>query len=236
MAAHPPVPVPPASPPEPPLRVRLRANVAHSARAMGLVWGSAPAGVVALAFFTIVAAALPPLVAYVGKLIIDAVMAHDSARAVTLVALELGAVVALAGCERLLGLIRQLVGLRLGIDLNVRILEKARAARAAPVRGPRVLRQADPGPARGLDPPAVAHPEQLPGRPPRPDPGRLRRAAGPLLGLDGAGRADRDDPRLRRRGPLLRRGVPAAQLALPRFAPPDLPRVRPRPTTSTPRR
>ena len=125
MAAHPPVPVPPASPPEPPLGVRLRANAAHSARAMALVWRSAPAGVVALAFFTIVAAGLPPLVAYVGKLIIDAVLAHDGVRAVRLVAFELGAVVALAGCERLLALIRQLVGLRLGIDLNVRILEKA---------------------------------------------------------------------------------------------------------------
>jgi ATP-binding cassette, subfamily B, bacterial len=92
---------------------------------MALVWRSAPAGVVALGVITIAAAALPPLVAYVGKLIIDAVLARDGARAVRLVALELGAVVALAGCERLLALIRQLVGLRLGIDLNVRILEKA---------------------------------------------------------------------------------------------------------------
>jgi ATP-binding cassette subfamily B protein len=125
MAAHPPVPVTPASPPEPPLGVRLRANVAHSARAMALVWRSAPAGVVALGVITIAAAALPPLVAYVGKLIIDAVLARDAARAVRLVAFELGAVVTLAGCERLLALIRQLVGLRLGIDLNVRILEKA---------------------------------------------------------------------------------------------------------------
>ena len=48
-----------------------------------------------------------------------------SDRAVRLVALELGAVAAMAGCERVLGLVRQLVGLRLGIDLNVRILEKA---------------------------------------------------------------------------------------------------------------
>src|SRR4051812_43103417 len=113
MAAHPPVPVTPASPPEPPLGVRLRANVAHSARAMALVWRSTPAGVVALGVITIAAAALPPLVAYVGKLIIDAVLARDGARAVRLVAFELGAVVALAGCERLLALIRQLVGLRL---------------------------------------------------------------------------------------------------------------------------
>src|SRR4029079_9661236 len=77
-----------------------------------------------------------PFVAWVGKLIIDAVVAAHAAvpgavrdlalgRAVRLVALELGAVAAMAGCERVLALVRQLVGLRLGIDLNVRILEKA---------------------------------------------------------------------------------------------------------------
>jgi ATP-binding cassette subfamily B protein len=93
--------------------------------------------VVALALFTIVAAALPPSVAYIGKLIIDAVMAAQAAapgsvrdaalsRAVWLVAIELGAVTLMAGCERVLTLVRQVVGLRLGIDLNVRILEKAR--------------------------------------------------------------------------------------------------------------
>ncbi len=102
-----------------------------------MVWRSAPGGVVVLALFTIVASALPPFVAYVGKLIVDAVIAAASAasgsgrelvqsRAVRLVAIELGAIVAMAGCERILALARQLVGLRLGIDLNVRILEKAR--------------------------------------------------------------------------------------------------------------
>ena len=52
-------------------------------------------------------------------------------------ALELGAVAAMAGCERVLGLVRQLVGLRLGIDLNVRILrEGAEARRCATSRTP----------------------------------------------------------------------------------------------------
>jgi ATP-binding cassette subfamily B protein len=129
----------PAQPP-PPLEVglpaRLKASAKHSARALGLVWDSAPGGVIALAVFTVIAAALPPAVAYVGKMIIDAVIAARSAapglvrhaalvRAVRLVGVELGAVVVIAVCERVLGLVRQLVGLRLGIDLNVRILEKA---------------------------------------------------------------------------------------------------------------
>ena len=118
------------------LAARVAASVRHSARALRLVWQSAPGGVVALAVLTVTAAALPPFVAYVGKLIIDAVVAAHAAttgavreaalgRAVRLVALELGAVVAMAACERVLALIRQVVGLRLGIDLNVRILEKA---------------------------------------------------------------------------------------------------------------
>ena len=121
--------------PDVPLRKRLRASVVHSGRALALVWRSAPGGVVALGALTIVAALLPPFVAYVGKLIIDAVMAARAAtpalrevavgHAVRLVLLELGAVVAMAGIERVLGLVRQVIGLRLGIDINVRILEKA---------------------------------------------------------------------------------------------------------------
>jgi len=136
MSGHPVIASPSPPPPPPPLAARIAASARHSARALGLVWRSAPGGVVALAAFTIVAAALPPFVAWIGKLIIDAVVAAHAAvpgsgravaldRAVRLVALELGAVAAMAGCERVLGLVRQLVGLRLGIDLNVRILEKA---------------------------------------------------------------------------------------------------------------
>ncbi len=131
-----PLPTQPPPPPEVGLPARLKASAKHSARALGLVWDSAPGGVIALAVFTVIAAALPPAVAYVGKMIIDAVIAARSAapglvrhaalvRAVRLVGVELGAVVVIAGCERVLGLVRQLVGLRLGIDLNVRILEKA---------------------------------------------------------------------------------------------------------------
>jgi ATP-binding cassette subfamily B protein len=136
MADHPVITAPLQQPPPPPIRARIAASARHSARALGLVWQSAPGGVVALGAFTIVAAALPPFVAWVGKLIIDAVVAAHGAlpgparaaaldRAVRLVALELGVVTAMAGCERVLGLVRQLVGLRLGIDLNIRILEKA---------------------------------------------------------------------------------------------------------------
>ena len=103
------VPPPPTPPPSPqvPLAERLKASATHSARALGLVWRSSPGGVLALAALTVVAAALPPFVAYVGKLIIDAVIAARAAlpglarqaalaHAVRLVGVELAAVVAMA--------------------------------------------------------------------------------------------------------------------------------------------
>jgi ATP-binding cassette subfamily B protein len=118
------------------LRERLRGSVSQSGRTLGLVWRSSPGGTMALGVLTLLAAALPPLVAYVGKLIIDAVMAAHAAapgaardaavaRTVRFVLLELGAVGTIALLERALGLVRQLVGSRLGIDVNVAILEKA---------------------------------------------------------------------------------------------------------------
>jgi ATP-binding cassette subfamily B protein len=118
------------------LRERLRGSVSQSGRTLGLVWRSSPRGTVALGVLTVLAAALPPLVAYVGKLIIDAVLAAHAAapgaardaavaRTVRFVLFELGAVGAIALLERALGLVRQLVGSRLGIDVNVAILEKA---------------------------------------------------------------------------------------------------------------
>jgi ATP-binding cassette subfamily B protein len=126
------------APPAPPAKAaaRLRASFSQSGRTLRLVWRSSPGGTLALGVLTILAAALPPLVAYVGKLIIDAVLAahaaapgaaHDVAvaRTVRLVLLELGAVSGIALLERAVGLVRQLVGSRLGIDVNVAILEKA---------------------------------------------------------------------------------------------------------------
>lgn len=132
MAPRPPAP----DTPPPPLAVRLRASFAQTRAALRLVWRSSPRGTLALAVLTVIAAALPPAVAYVGKWIVDAVVAALAAepgplreeaarRALGFVALELGLVAAAAGAERALGLTRNLVGSRLGADVNVAILEKA---------------------------------------------------------------------------------------------------------------
>ena len=85
---------------------------------------------------TVVAAALPVAIAWVGKLIVDAVVAAQATTDATdrelaynlvirWVIVELGLVIGLGLFERSMELMRQLVGSRLGIDLNVVILEKA---------------------------------------------------------------------------------------------------------------
>ncbi len=116
---------PSTSPPPVGLFARLQASVAQSRQTLGLVWRSSPKGTLGLGGLTVLAASLPPLVAYVGKLIVDAVVARDRARAVHMVVVELAAVGVMALLERSLGLVRQIVGSRLGIDVNVAILEKA---------------------------------------------------------------------------------------------------------------
>ena len=133
----PPHPLPSsAATPTVPLRTRLRASFSQSGRTLGLVWRSSPGGTLALGVLTVLAASLPPLTAYLGKLIIDAVIAAHAAaagaprdvavgRAVRFVLFELAAVGGSALLERALGLVRQNVGSRLGIDVNVAILEKA---------------------------------------------------------------------------------------------------------------
>ncbi|MEO6004632.1 MAG: ABC transporter ATP-binding protein [Opitutus sp.] len=81
-------------------------------------------------------AALPIAIAWVGKLIVDSVVAAHGAAAgparelayshvIQWVLVELGIVIALGLVERCIAVMRQVVGSRLGIDLNVLILEKA---------------------------------------------------------------------------------------------------------------
>jgi hypothetical protein len=92
------------------------------------------------------------------------------------------------------------------------------------VRGLGVLRQADPGPPRGVQPAAVAgQPHLRPG--PEPDlADQLRRAAGAVFAV-GRVAADRCRPaQFHRRDPVLGRGVFAVPLALARHAHADLPR------------
>lgn len=105
--------------------MRLKASLLRSRQTLKLVWRSSRIGTLGLGALTIVSASLPPLIAYVGKLIVDAVVARDATRAVRFVMFELAVVASMALIERSLALVRQLVGARLGIDVNLAILEKA---------------------------------------------------------------------------------------------------------------
>jgi ATP-binding cassette subfamily B protein len=92
-----------------------------------LVWRSSPPQTTALAVFTLVAGLIPLGIAYVGKRIVDGVVAHSRQETLRWVLVELALVVGLAGVTRGLGLVRSVLGARLGIDINVAILEKAQA-------------------------------------------------------------------------------------------------------------
>ncbi|WP_394848301.1 ABC transporter ATP-binding protein/permease [Pendulispora brunnea] len=74
---------------------------------------------------TVMNAVLPLAIAYVGKRIVDAVVAHDAHATWQWVLAELGLVATLAGATQALSLVRRIVGARLGLDINVAILEKA---------------------------------------------------------------------------------------------------------------
>ena len=107
----------------------------YGRRAMGLVWITNRRLTVALAVLTLVAGVLPAAMAYVGALIIDAVLAATRAatetdvinmtRVFTLVAIEALIVAALAGAQRGISLCQALLRAQLGQRVNVMILEKA---------------------------------------------------------------------------------------------------------------
>lgn len=102
----------------------------YSRRALELVWSTSQALTVALAAVTLIAGVLPASVAYVGSLIVDAVVSAmrsggSAARVVELVVLEGALVAAIAGAQRGLSLCQSLLRAQLGQRVNVMILEKA---------------------------------------------------------------------------------------------------------------
>lgn len=108
---------------------------AYSNRALELVWTTSRPLTIAFALLTLIAGALPAAVAYVGALIVDAVVASIQGSAETRAALTNhalwlvageGALVALiAGAQRGLNLCQSLLRAQLGQRVNVMILEKA---------------------------------------------------------------------------------------------------------------
>ncbi len=133
---HPPHSPPSAAKPTPPFWSRAFGSFAHTPRTLGLVWRSTPGGLLIVTLLVVASAALPVATAWVGKLIVDAVvLAHGAAQgpardaALALVwkwvLVELAIMIGLGLVERAMALMRQLVGARVGIDLNLLVMEKA---------------------------------------------------------------------------------------------------------------
>jgi ATP-binding cassette subfamily B protein len=108
-----------------PLLVIVKESARHARRALALVWASSRGLTLALGSLTLFAAAVPPSIAFAGKKIVDAVVAGSRDDTLRWVGIELGLVVLQATFTRSLGLVRSVLGSRLGTDVNVRILERA---------------------------------------------------------------------------------------------------------------
>ena len=123
---HPPVPVAKGSP-EVTWGARLKESLLYTRRTALLVFRTAPTLARLFVGLTLFGAVVPLGIAYVGKHLVDAVVARREGLAIRLVVLELALVLVMASVGRSLKAIRQILGARLGIDVNVAILEKAQS-------------------------------------------------------------------------------------------------------------
>ncbi|EGG94310.1 ABC transporter, ATP-binding [gamma proteobacterium IMCC1989] len=111
---------------------------AYSRRAMVLVWQTSPRLTYLLGGLTLIAGLLPALIAYVGKLIVDQVIASseyyqqwlqfdsaDSTWLLWLLLIEAILVIGLVGVQRGISAVQSLLRALLGHRVNVMILEKA---------------------------------------------------------------------------------------------------------------
>ncbi len=124
-----------ASPPAAPKLARGFFGVfGYSRRALELVWSTSPRLSISLGILTVLAGTLPAAVAYVGALIVDAVVATIQAgperaelttRVLLLVTVEGLLVAAIAGMQRGISLCQSLLRAQLGQRVNSMILEKA---------------------------------------------------------------------------------------------------------------
>lgn len=113
----------------------------YSRRAIELVWSTSRPMTLAMGFLTLVAGLLPATVAWVGQLIVDAVLAAilmyqkqgeaDTQTIMLLIVLEAGIIALLSAAQRGISLIQSLLRALLGQTVNVLILEKAQRLQLA---------------------------------------------------------------------------------------------------------
>ena len=103
----------------------------YSRRALDLVWTTSRGLTITLAVLTLIAGVLPAVIAYIGQLIVDGVVAAmtetdpDKSYVLSLIGLEALVVIAVAASQRGLSVSQSLLRALLGQRVNVMILEKA---------------------------------------------------------------------------------------------------------------
>ncbi len=103
----------------------------YSRRALDLVWTTSRALTISLAVLTLIGGVLPAVIAYIGQLIVDGVVAAtqtvdvNTRRLLLLVGLEALVVIAVAATQRGISASQSLLRALLGQRVNVMILEKA---------------------------------------------------------------------------------------------------------------
>ena len=106
-------------------RETLKSSFQHLPGSLRLAWRSSPKVASLIAGLTFASAVLPLSIAYVGKLIIDAIVAQSHELTLKWVFVEFGLIALQALVQRGLFLCRTLLGARLGADVNIMILEKS---------------------------------------------------------------------------------------------------------------
>jgi ATP-binding cassette subfamily B protein len=120
---------------------RIRLSFTNTPQTFKLAWRTSPKLFMCLGALTLVNALLPLGIAWLGKLIIDAVVAGDYQLTLRWVLAELGLIILQTSSQRGLSLCRQLLGGRLGIDINLVILEKALTLELKDFENPEVYDQ-----------------------------------------------------------------------------------------------
>jgi ATP-binding cassette, subfamily B, bacterial len=125
-------PSPPPAGADPGFLKSFAGTFRYGGRAIGLVWQTSRRLTFWLALLTVVAGLLPGAIAYVGKLLVDAVvaaadsgLAEDRRTALSYVVLEGVLIAGLLACQRGLSVCQSLLRAQLGHAVNVQILEKA---------------------------------------------------------------------------------------------------------------
>jgi len=97
----------------------------YTRKAVDLVWSTSRRLTMAMAALTLIAGLLPAAIAWVGQLLVDAVVDADRAATLQWIGVEAGLVVMMAAAQRGLDVCQQLLRAQLGHRVNVMILDKA---------------------------------------------------------------------------------------------------------------